>query len=108
MSVNAAKPIGVAAGRTRRFVAGLGDVIVAAAGLCLMLTGCTVSEPGRPVAASDLGHWHPPPILNARLDKLLLSANDVNAVGQTADMALRRPISQMSHSEDMVSDRNCL
>ena len=108
MSVNAAKPIGVAAERARRFVAGVGYGIVAAAGLCLMLTGCTVSEPGRPVAASDLGHWHPPPILNARLDKLLLSANDVNAVGQTADMALRRPISQMSHSEDMVSDRNCL
>jgi hypothetical protein len=108
MSANAAKAIGVAAGRPARFLAGVRYAVLAAAGLCLMLTGCTVSTSGRPVAAPDLGHWQPPPVLNARLDNLLLSAGDVNAVGQTASMALRRPISQMSHNEDMVSDRNCL
>ena len=107
-SVKAAEPIGVGAGRTHRFVAGVRYVIVAAAGLGLMLTGCTVSTTGRPVAAPGLGHWQPAPILNVRLDNLLLSARDVDAVGQTTNMTLRRPISEMSHNEDVVSDRNCL
>ena len=114
MSVEASKPVGAAggrlvgAGRAHRIVDGVRYVILAAAGLGLMLTGCTVSATGRPVAAPDLGHWQPPPILNARLGNLLLSASDVDAVGQTTNMALRRPISEMSHSEDIVSDRNCL
>jgi hypothetical protein len=104
---NASKPIGVASPRTRRIVAAVGCAVVAA-GLGLVLTGCTVSANGRPAAAPDLGHWQPPQILNARLTNLLLSAGDVNAVGQTKTMAVRRPISEMSHSEDVVSDRNCL
>jgi len=104
-SVKASKALGVGDGRTHRLVAA---VLVAAAGLCLVLTGCSVSTPGRPAAAPNLGHWQAPPILNARLGKLLLSSGDVNAVGQTTTMALRRPISEMSHSEDVVSDPNCL
>jgi hypothetical protein len=83
-------------------------IILAATAACLMLSGCTVSATGRPVAAPNLGHWQPPRILNARLDHLLLTAGDVDAVGQTTNMVLRRPISEMSHSEDQVSDRNCL
>ncbi|MCV7100768.1 sensor domain-containing protein [Mycobacterium palustre] len=96
---------GVAAARTLRRA---GWALVAAAAMALALNGCTVSATGRPVAAPDLGHWQPPHILNARLASLLLSAGDVNAVGQTTTMAVRRPISEMSHSEDTVSDRNCL
>ncbi|OBG19259.1 hypothetical protein A5764_16540 [Mycobacterium sp. 852002-51057_SCH5723018] len=91
--------------RTLRMI---GYVLVAVAGMSLMLTGCTVSATGRPAASPDLGHWQPPQILNASLTNLLLSAGDVNAVGQTMTMAVRRPISEMSHSEDVVSDRNCL
>lgn len=82
--------------------------VLVVAGLCLMLSGCAVSVSGRPLASPDLGHWQPTPALNTRLDNLLLSASDVDAVGQTTSMALRRPISEMSHSEDVVSDRNCL
>jgi len=93
---------------SKRVAAGARYVVLAAAALSLMLTGCTVSTTGRPVAGRDLGHWQPPPILNARLGTLLLTAGDVNTVGQTTTMALRRPISEMSHSEDVVSDRNCL
>jgi hypothetical protein len=104
-SVNAFKPSGAGAARMLRIV---GYVLLAATALCVTLTGCTVSATGRPAAAPDLGHWQPPPILNARLANLLLSAGDVNAVGQTTTMAVRRPISEMSHSEDVVSDRNCL
>ena len=98
-SVKASKPIGVGAGhprgagRTHRIAARARYAILATAGLCLMLTGCTVSTTGRPVAAPNLGHWQPAPILNARLDNLLLSASAVDAVGQTTNMALRRPIS---------------
>ncbi len=92
----------------RPIVAGVRSAVVSAVGLCLMLTGCTVSTAGRPVGAPNLGHWQPQPIRNARLANLLLSARDVNAVGQTTSMALRRPISEMSHSDDVVSDRNCL
>jgi hypothetical protein len=83
-------------------------VILAAAGLSLMLTGCTVTTTGRPAAAPDLGHWQSPAVLNPRLGNLLLSAGDVNAVGQTTTMALTTPISEMSHSEGVVGDRNCL
>ncbi|HTY32898.1 sensor domain-containing protein [Mycobacterium sp.] len=104
-SANAAKPVGIDA---RRILAGVGYVILAATTMCLLLTGCTVSATGRPVAAPNLGHWQPPRVLNTRLDHLLLSAGDVDAVGQTTNMALRRPIVEMSHSEDQVSDRNCL
>jgi hypothetical protein len=103
MSRNASK--GAVAARTLRLA---GWVLVAAAGMSLVLTGCTVSATGRPAAAPDLGHWRPPQTLNARLTNLLLSAGDVNALGQTTTMAVRRPISEMSHSEDTVSDRNCL
>lgn len=89
-------------------VAGTHRIVLAVVGLCLLLTGCSVSATGRPAAAPNLGHEQPAPILNARLANLLLSAKDVNAVGQTANMAPRRPISEMSHSDDVVSDRNCL
>jgi PknH-like extracellular domain len=105
MSVNASKPTFADAARTRRIA---GCLLLAAVGMALVLTGCTVSATGRPAAAPDLGHWRPPQVVNARLTDLLLSAGDVNAVGQTATMAVRRPISEMSHSEDVVSDRNCL
>ncbi|WP_082964087.1 sensor domain-containing protein [Mycobacterium sp. E796] len=101
MIATAVKASGISAARAHW-------IVLAVVGLCVMLTGCTVSATGRPVAAPNLGHWQPAPILNARLAKLLLSAKDVNAVGQTTAMALRRPISEMSHSDDVVSDRNCL
>ncbi|ORW32627.1 hypothetical protein AWB91_11915 [Mycobacterium paraense] len=104
---SAKAPGSVGAGR-RRALGGARYVILATTALCLLLSGCTVSATGRPVAAPNLGHWQPPRILNARLDHLLLTAGDVDAVGQTTNMALRRPISEMSHSEDQVSDRNCL
>ena len=107
-AVKASEPIGDRSGSAHRTAAGVRHVVLFAVGLCLMLTGCTVSATGRPVAAPNLGHWQPPPILNARLTNLLLSPKDVNAVGQTTSMALRRPISEMSHSDDVVSDRNCL
>ena len=99
MTARSVKASAVGATRTHR-------IVLAVVGLCLMLSGCTVSATGRPVAAPNMGHWQPAPILNARLAKLLLSTRDVNAVGQTTSMALRRPISEMSHSDDVVSDRN--
>ncbi|OBH07006.1 MULTISPECIES: sensor domain-containing protein [unclassified Mycobacterium] len=104
-SANPARANGVDARRTLTVAR---RVILAATTLCVLLTGCTVSATGRPVAAANLGHWQPPRILNTRLDHLLLSAGDVDAVGQTTNMVLRRPIVEMSHSEDQVSDRNCL
>ncbi len=104
-SAHAARANGVDARRTPTVAH---RVILAATTLCVLLTGCTVSATGRPVAAPDLGHRQPPRILNTRLDHLLLSAGDVDAVGQTTNMVLRRPIVEMSHSEDQVSDRNCL
>ncbi len=100
--------VGLDGGRARRILPGVRDVILAATTLCVLLAGCSVSAPGRPVASPNLGHWQPPRILNTRLDHLLLSANDVDAVGQTTNMVLRRPIVEMSHSEGQVSDRNCL
>ncbi|ORA83289.1 sensor domain-containing protein [Mycobacterium malmoense] len=96
-------PLGAATARHR-----IACVLFAAAGLCLMLTGCTVSTIGRPAAAPDLGHWQPPPILSSRLGNLLLSESDVNVVGGTTAMALRRPISEMSHSDGLGTNRNCL
>src|SRR5690348_12044160 len=87
--------------RTRRLMAA---VVVAAAGLCLFLTGCTVTATGRPAAAPDLGHWQPLPILNPHLGDLLLSAADVNAVGHTAGMMLRTPLTKMGHAEGLVSN----
>lgn len=98
----------VGTGRGRRALAGARYLILATTALCLLLSGCTVSAAGRPVAGPHLGRWQPPRILNARLDHLLLTAGDVDAVGQTTNMVLRRPISEMSHSEEQVSDRNCL
>ncbi|OBK46775.1 sensor domain-containing protein [Mycobacterium sp. 1081908.1] len=83
-------------------------VVVAAAGLCLLLTGCTVAATGRPAAAPDLGRWQPPPILTPRLGDLLLSAGDVNSVGHTRGMTLRTPIAKMGHAEDLVSNPSCL
>jgi PknH-like extracellular domain len=97
----------VGAMRTHRIAPTVRYVILAAAGLCLMLTGCSVSITGRPVAAPDLGHWQPP-VPDPRLGNLLLSAGDVNAVGGTTTMALRASISEMSHNEGLVDDRNCL
>jgi hypothetical protein len=97
-TVTAAEPIAT----------GVRRAVFAVTALCLLLTGCSVSVTGRPLAAPDLGHWQPAPILNARLASLLLTATDVDAVGQTTNMVVRKPISQMSHSEDQVSDRNCL
>jgi PknH-like extracellular domain len=107
-TVNASEAIGVAAGRRRRAVTAVRFVLLAAAGVCLMLTGCTVSATGHPKAAPNLGHWQRPPILAHRLGDLLLSEGDVNAVGQSKAMALRRPISEMSHTESMGADPNCL
>jgi hypothetical protein len=114
VSANASAPIAgvagrrVGAGRAHRVLAALRCVVLAAAGLCLVLTGCTVAATGRPAAAPDLGHWQPPPILTQRLGDLLLTAGDVNAVGHTTAMAVRMPISELSHSEGLVADARCL
>ncbi|BBZ52006.1 sensor domain-containing protein [Mycobacterium heidelbergense] len=97
MSVKAFKPAGVVC-----------YVILAVVGLCLALTGCTVSAVGRPTAAPGLGHWRPPTIPDRHLGDLLLSARDVDAIGQTTTMTLRRQFSEMSHGEGLVADRNCL
>jgi hypothetical protein len=102
-SGTASRRIG-AAGTLRTVSAAL----LAAAAICLLVAGCAVTAPGRPAAAPDLGHWQPPRPLNTRLMNLLLNAGDVDAVGQTTAMAVRRAITEMSHSEDVVSDRDCV
>ncbi len=83
-------------------------VILAAVGLSLMLTGCTVTGTGRPAAAPDLGRWQPPMIPTARLGDLLLTVGEINSIASTTGMAVRMPISEMSRSETLVSDVNCL
>ena len=96
------------AGRSPRIVANLRLAIVAAVGLCLALTGCTVTATGHPAAAPDLGRWHPPLVTTSHLADLLLGAGDVNATAHTSGMALREPISGMVPSDGSVVDLNCL
>jgi hypothetical protein len=79
-----------------------------AAGLCLVLTGCTVTTSGRPAAGPDLGRWRPPPIQAAQLDGLLLSPSEVNAIGGSTNLAVRRPISGMVRDDDTLTDVSCL
>lgn len=94
--------------RTNRIGAAWRGVTLAAAGLCLMLTGCTVTTVGRPIAAPDLGRWQPPLIKAAQLDGLLLSPMEVNAIGGSTALSVRKSITQMSDDDNAVINRNCL
>jgi PknH-like extracellular domain len=83
-------------------------VLVAAAGLCLMLTGCTQSVTGRLAAAPDLGRWQAPPILTPRLAGLLLDPDQLTSLVHGTRMTLRAPIEEMSRSTVVLSDPECL
>ncbi|OBF90056.1 hypothetical protein A5791_16540 [Mycobacterium sp. 852002-51163_SCH5372311] len=87
---------------------GLRAVTFAAFGLCLMLTGCSVTTAGRPTAAPDLGRWQPAPIQPAQLNGLLLSPSEVNDIGGLTDLTLRSTLSQMATDDESVVGRNCL
>lgn len=94
--------------RTPRLTAAGRWVILSAATLGLLLTGCTATTTGHPAAAHDLGRWQPPAILPQHLADLLLKENDVNTIAHTTAMAVRKPISRMWHDEEMVSNPSCL
>ena len=96
------------AGWRPRFAATVRGAILAAVALTLLLTGCTATTTGHPAAAPDLGHWQPPVILPQNLADLLLNENDVNTIGHTTAMAVRRPVLRMWHDEDVVSNPDCL
>lgn len=94
--------------RTSRAAAGLRGATFAAIGLCLLLTGCSVTTAGRPTAAPDLGRWQPPPIQPAQLDGLLLSPGEINAIGGSTDLTLRSTLSQMAADDENLVGRSCL
>jgi hypothetical protein len=94
--------------RTGRVAAGLRGMTFAAVGLCLLLTGCSVTTAGRPTAAPDLGRWQPPPIQPAQLDGLLLSPSEINAIGGSTDLTLRSTLSQMATDDQNLVGRSCL
>lgn len=112
LSVNGSAQSGSAAkrfrhtGRSAR--TGVRVAVSTAVGLCALLTGCSVTAPGHPSAAPDLGRWQPPLIQNSRLSGLLLSVDDVNSIGHTSGMAVRGPVTEMSRSEGLDSDVNCV
>ncbi|OOK65380.1 pknH-like extracellular domain protein [Mycobacterium kansasii] len=82
--------------------------LLAGVALALLLTGCTATTTGHPAAAPDLGRWQPPAILPQHLGDLLLTESDVNTIGHTTAMAVRKPVTRMWHDEDVVSDPTCL
>jgi hypothetical protein len=94
--------------RANRVAVGLRGVTFAAFGLCLMLTGCSVTTAGRPTAAPDLGRWQPAPIQPAQLDGLLLTPSEVNDIGGSTDLTLRSTLSQMATDDENVIGRSCL
>lgn len=94
--------------RTPRLTATVRCLILNAAALAVLLTGCTATSGGHPAAAPDLGRWQPPAILPQHLADLLLKENDVNTIAHTTTMAVRKPITQMWHDEDLVSNPSCL
>jgi hypothetical protein len=106
--INAAAPHRVTSRRATRAGAAARYAVVAGIGLCLLLTGCTVSATGHPAAAPDLGHWQPAPILTPQLAGLLLDPEKVNSIGHTSAMSVRMPVSKMGHDEDLVADPRCL
>ena len=86
----------------------LRSTVLAAVGLSVMLTGCTVTTAGRPAAGPDLGRWQPPPIQAGQLDGLLLGPSEVNAIGGSTNMEVRLATSRMSYDDDAVSNLSCL
>jgi hypothetical protein len=97
-------------GGQRRGSIGTGALyaVFALIGLSLMLTGCSISAAGRPVAAPGLGHWQPPPIPNTDLEDLLLTAGDIHAIPGGSSLEVRRPVKALRHGEEGLADRNCL
>jgi PknH-like extracellular domain len=94
--------------RRSAVAAGLRGVTLAAIGLCLLLTGCSVTTGGRPTAAPDLGRWQPPTIQPAQLDGLLLSPSEVNDIGGSTNLTLRSTLSQMATDDENLIGRSCL
>lgn len=94
--------------RRPRFAPTARGALLAGVALALLLTGCTATTTGHPAAAPDLGRWQPPAILPQHLGDLLLTESDVNTIGHTTAMAVRKPVTRMWHDEDVVSDPTCL
>ncbi|WP_082939672.1 sensor domain-containing protein [Mycobacterium sp. 852014-50255_SCH5639931] len=95
-------------GRRPRFVPVVRWVILAAVALTLLLSGCTATSTGHPAAAPDLGRWQPPAILPQHLADLLLKEDDVNTIGHTTGMAVRKPVTRMWHDDEMVTNPGCV
>jgi hypothetical protein len=94
--------------RARRRGGPLRWVVVAAAGLCVAVSGCTATATGRPVAAPGLGRWQPPPILAPHLSELLLSGEQIDAAAGTTGMTVLIPFSKLQHGQALIADRGCL
>ncbi|BBZ73098.1 hypothetical protein MPRS_41910 [Mycobacterium paraseoulense] len=101
-------PHGGSAGRRARFAPGARWAMLAAVALAVVLSGCTTTATGHPAAAPDLGHWQPAAILPQNLADLLLKEDEVDAIGHTTAMAVRRPVSRMWHDENVVSNPGCV
>ncbi|EFG79730.1 hypothetical protein HMPREF0591_0351 [Mycobacterium parascrofulaceum ATCC BAA-614] len=82
--------------------------LLAGVALAVLLTGCTATTTGHPAAAPDLGRWQPPAVLPQHLGDLLLKESDVNTIGHTSAMAIRKQVTRMWHDEDVVSNPDCL
>ncbi|MGD1256918.1 sensor domain-containing protein [Mycobacterium seoulense] len=96
------------AGCRPRFAPTARWALLAAVALAVVLSGCTTTATGHPAAAPDLGRWQPAAILPQNLADLLLKETEVNAIGHTTAMAVRKPVSRMWHDENVVSNPGCL
>jgi hypothetical protein len=71
-----------------------------------IMTGCTGTVPGKPVAAP--GEPAPPPVAAGDLDGLLLDEAEINAAMGATAMAVAETSKQMWDSSGEISERDCL
>jgi len=100
--------VAAALGFTNRRTIGLA-VAVGATGLAMALTGCTATVTGHPTAADATGKIAPPEVSIFALNRLLLSAADVDAAAHTSGMrVVKGPLTKMWDDSAVIDNQRCL
>lgn len=80
-------------------------VVVAAS---VLLTGCVNNVSGNAVRAHDAGPTDVPPLTERKLDSVLLSIGEINAIMGSTTMRITSDLEEMTDHSTDVSDPDCL
>lgn len=75
---------------------------------CALLTGCVSTVSGTATRPQNAGISDVPPLIESKLDDVVLSIGEINAIMGSSTMEVTSELDEMTDHSDAVSDPECL